>query len=571
MSLTAALNAAVSGLRVNQANVQLVSANVAHATDPNYSRKTLQRETIILDSDQAGGVAVSGYQAAVSQALRVQLESLSSLDGMTSIQGELMGRIQTLFGADSDNAALPRLMADFTAAWQMFQAQPESAAAQRQVVMLGDQFATELRRLSAGLDQIDNEIRGEIETSVARANDLLAKIFEVNIRLKTVDENGAERPDLIDRRDQLVRELATLIDLRAFERDNGSISLITPSGFTLLDGAPIRLAFDGQSVINVADGQSIAPNLRGGRIKALLDFRSDNSAAGLPASSDPTTEVLRKLRAQLDLVASAFTNTVGEPTTFAAAYDSASSSLRISSSLLTTITAGTTTAQYTTLFLQGSVKTGDVFEITINGKTLRYTATARDTNLDQIALQLANLVNADSTLGVSAVNGIASLQLIGSANNVQFSASTSVNGQLPELKQGFFEGADRYSFAINRELLRGTQQLKRNAAVPVVEAMTSAERDFQAGGVFLTDVSYKGLMSGIVGIAATNAKSISDVAKVNHDSLQMTDQRYRSEVGVNLDEELANLQLLQNAYAASARLLTVIQTLFDALQAAVTR
>jgi flagellar hook-associated protein 1 FlgK len=51
----------------------------------------------------------------------------------------------------------------------------------------------------------------------------------------------------------------------------------------------------------------------------------------------------------------------------------------------------------------------------------------------------------------------------------------------------------------------------------------------------------------------------------------MTEQRYQQETGVNLDEELANLQLLQNAYAASARLMTVIQTLFDTLQAAVSR
>jgi flagellar hook-associated protein FlgK len=217
------------------------------------------------------------------------------------------------------------------------------------------------------------------------------------------------------------------------------------------------------------------------------------------------------------------------------------------------------------------VQAGDVFEITINGRTLRYTASARDTNLDQVALQLANLVNANSTLGVTAVNGVGSLQLIGGNVNSPFDVVTTVNGQLPELARGFFEGADRFGFAVNRELLQGRQQLKRNAAVPVVEALTSAERSFQASGLALTNVSYKGLMSALVGASAVNAKTISDAAKTNHDTMQMTEQRYRADVGVNLDEELANLQLLQNAYAASARLLTVIQTLFDTLQAAVTR
>ena len=61
-------------------------------------------------------------------------------------------------------------------------------------------------------------------------------------------------------------------------------------------------------------------------------------------------------------------------------------------------------------------------------------------------------------------------------------------------------------------------------------------------------------MSGIIGASSTNAKIVGDSAKLNADTLAMTEQRYQQETGVNLDEELANLQLLQNAYAASARL-----------------
>jgi flagellar hook-associated protein 1 FlgK len=148
---------------------------------------------------------------------------------------------------------------------------------------------------------------------------------------------------------------------------------------------------------------------------------------------------------------------------------------------------------------------------------------------------------------------------------------TSVNGQLPELSQGFFANADRYTFSVNKDLLAGTQQLKKNSAPDVVTALNSNDRNFIAVGLSLTSVSYKGLMSGIIGTSSANAKVVGDSAKLNGDSLQMTEQRYHQDTGVNLDEELANLQVLQNAYAASARLITVIQTLFDTLQAAVTR
>ena len=571
MSLDAALSAAISGLRVNQAHVQLVSANVAHANDPGYTKKTLARETLLLGDNQAGGVSVSGFQAAVSASLRRQFEALTSTNGLTDTQQAYLGRIQNLLGASSDTAALPQLFNQFTAAWQSLQSQPESAAAQQQVIALGDQLATEVRRLSVGIDQIDADIRQDLDGATDELNDKLAKVFELNLRIKASDPAGVERLDLIDQRDQIVREIANLVDVRSVERENGAIALFTPAGLSLLDGAPARFDFDGTNVISIDSGASVNGLLREGKIKALLNLRYDGTSAGQPASADPASEVIRKLRSQLDMVVSAFTTTVGTPATFAAAYNNSSGSLRVSASHLVTVQPTATTPQMGTVTLSGSLAEGDVFEITIKGKTFSYTATQNDTNFDQIAQKLAALINADTTLDVTAINGVASLQLVGDSNDTPFTVVSSVNGQLPELTQGFFTNTDRYTFAVNSELLAGTQQLKKNSAADVVTALNSNDRNFIAVGLSLTNVSYKGLMSGIIGVSSSNAKLVTDNAKLNADALAMTEQRYQQETGVNLDEELANLQILQNAYAASARLMTVIQTLFDTLQAAVSR
>ncbi|HJT13557.1 MAG TPA: flagellar basal body rod C-terminal domain-containing protein [Dongiaceae bacterium] len=571
MSLNAALNAAISGLRVNQAHVQLVSANVAHANDPGYTKKTLVREASNLGEGQVGGVQVAGFQAAISASLRRQYESFTSANGLTSTQQGYLSRIQTLLGASSDTAALPDLFNKFTAAWQSFQSQPESAAAQHQVIALGDQLAAEVRRISAGIDQIDGEIRKDLDSSTDELNDKLAKVFELNLRIKASDPNGAERLELIDQRDQIVRELANLVDVRSVDRENGAIALFTPAGLSLLDGAPARFDFDGTNVISVDSGQPVNNLLREGKIKALLNLRHDGTAAGQPASADPASEVIRKLRSQMDMVVSAFTTLSGNPSTFAAAYNNSTGSLRVSASHLVTVRPGPTTPQMGTLTFSGSLAEGDVFEVTIKGKTYSYTATQNDTNFDQIAQKLAAIINADGTLDVTAINGVASLQLVGDNVDTAFTVVSSVNGQLPELTQGFFTDTDRYTFAVSSELLGGTQQLKKNSAADVVTALNSNDRNFIAVGLSLTNVSYKGLMSGIIGASSTNAKIVSDSAKLNADTLAMTEQRYQQETGVNLDEELANLQLLQNAYAASARLMTVIQTLFDTLQAAVSR
>jgi flagellar hook-associated protein 1 FlgK len=570
MSLTGALNAAVASLRVNQANIQVLSANIAHVNDPNYTRKTLNRESIVLGETQIGSVGIASYSSAVSESLRKQMESLIARNGTSGAQDEFMSRIQQLLGTSTDQAALPNLLSQFTAAWQTLQATPESKAAQTAVIRYGQQLTEEVNRIAAGIDTIDSEAKGEVSQSVDKLNGLLEQVFELNVRLRSASETGSERTELIDQRDALVREVAQYADVRTVERDNGTISLFTPAGLSLVDGPPSKFVYDGTNLFRAEDPTTPIDSLfRDGKIRALMDFRLDNSAKALPVSTDPSTEVIRKLRSQLDAVVKAMTATTGS--TFSSAYDAAGQSLRIEASFQTTVKAQPVSPQYTTVSLNGDLRAGDVFDVEINGHVFSYTAQATDATLDAIAAKLTALINGDTTLGVTAIAGAGQIQLVGASNNTPFEVKTLANGDLPELRSGFFTGTDRFNFQVNQALLDGTQQLKKNSAADVVTALNNTDRTFASAGLTISGVSYKGMMVGIVGTAISNAKSVADQAKFNAESLTQTEQRYQADVGVNLDEEIANLQVLQNAYAASARLLTVVQQLFDTLQAAVSR
>nr|WP_298683896.1 flagellar hook-associated protein FlgK [uncultured Dongia sp.] len=570
MSLTGALNAAVASLRVNQASIQVLSANIAHVNDPNYTKKTLNRESLVLGETQIGSVGIASYSTAVNESLRKQMESLIARNGTSGAQNEYMSRIQQLLGTSSDQAALPNLLSQFTSAWQTLQATPESKAAQTAVIRYGEQLSDEISRVAAGIDAVDSEAKDDINQSVGQLNGLLEQVFELNVRLRSASEVGSERTELLDQRDALVREVAKYVDVRTVERDNGAIALFTPAGLSLVDGPPSKLSYDGTNLFRSEDPATpIDAMLRDGKIRALLDFRLDNTGKAVPVSSDPGTEVIRKMRSQLDAVVKALTSTVGS--TFSSVYDAAGTSLRVSAAFETTVKAQANSAQYSTVRLTGDLRPGDVFEVEINDRIFSYTALETDTTLDGIAAKLAALVNGDTTLGVTALAGASSLQLTGTTTNTAFSVKTRVNGELPELLTGFFTGTDRFTFQVNQSLLDGTQQLKKNSASDVVNSLTSTDRTFVAAGLAISGVSYKGMLTGLTGTAIANAKSISDVAKFNTESLAQTEQRYQADVGVNLDDELANLQVLQNAYAASARLLTVIQTLFDTLQAAVSR
>ncbi|HWT97956.1 MAG TPA: flagellar hook-associated protein FlgK, partial [Terriglobales bacterium] len=358
MSLTSALNTAIASLQVNQSAISLLSSNVAHANDPNYTKKTLATESLYNGPNQPGGITVAGYANAVNEAMRKQYEALTAQSSTTSTTSDYLSRVQNILGSSTDSASLPSLLSDFTAAWQQYQANPDSATAQQQVVSLGQRFAASVNDAATQIDSLDNDVKNDTDNSVKSLNDLLEQVYNINVQLKGTSANDAGRGTLIDQRDALVRQVAQLVDVRTIERSDGTVSLFTTGGMSLLDGAPRKFSFDGTNVIDVESNQVVSSQIRDGQLRAELDFRMDNSSLNQPASSNPGTEVIRKLKSQLDLIASAFTSTTGNPATFASAYNGATASQRVTSTFATTVKATATSAQSTTVSLSGTMQAG---------------------------------------------------------------------------------------------------------------------------------------------------------------------------------------------------------------------
>jgi flagellar hook-associated protein 1 FlgK len=86
-----------------------------------------------------------------------------------------------------------------------------------------------------------------------------------------------------------------------------------------------------------------------------------------------------------------------------------------------------------------------------------------------------------------------------------------------------------------------------------------------AGGLGAASQTFSSYSAQIISVASTRASN----AKNEMDSAQLLvdgyTERENSIAGVNLDEELANTIIYQNAYAAAARIITVANDLFDTL------
>lgn len=90
-----------------------------------------------------------------------------------------------------------------------------------------------------------------------------------------------------------------------------------------------------------------------------------------------------------------------------------------------------------------------------------------------------------------------------------------------------------------------------------------------SGGIGGTDMTFENYGASIISLNASLAgttESNKDYQESLRDSLELKSDSVR---GVNLDEEMSNLIVFEQSYSAAARIITVIQNMFDALDRAV--
>lgn len=178
----------------------------------------------------------------------------------------------------------------------------------------------------------------------------------------------------------------------------------------------------------------------------------------------------------------------------------------------------------------------------------------------------------------SAVGTLAKLneQLDALAQNLAGTVNTAYNAastEPGELANNFFVAGtpSAATLEVNPNLLDGTARMKGAAGKDVSDALLDERFDVTAGGLSLTNTSVGGLVDSLLsrnaGHLATQKRATSEAEA----SLQAVDTKFRGLVGVDMDQEVAELIALQNAYAANARVVQTVTSMMDSLMEMVRR
>jgi flagellar hook-associated protein 1 FlgK len=101
-----------------------------------------------------------------------------------------------------------------------------------------------------------------------------------------------------------------------------------------------------------------------------------------------------------------------------------------------------------------------------------------------------------------------------------------------------------------------------------VQALNAGARSMSGSGISTSTRDYTGLSNAVTTGLTQLGNRATRQAEESISLKSSLEQSLRDEVGVDIDEEMANLAVLQNAYAATARVIDTINQMFQALELA---
>src|SRR3990167_2698143 len=280
---------ALSGLRSSQTSLSTVSHNIVNVDTAGYSRQRTELATRFPLQYGSGfigqGVDVDGISRISNQFVTDQLRRDTQNFNSYNSYYEYAVRMDSLLG-DESTAITPTLQSFFDGLEEL--ANDPSSIAARQVLLSEGQAL--VNRFNTVYDQVyqQNEtLNTEMATIASQVTQLAKSIANLNDSIRTVASNnvGQLPNDLLDQRDEAIRQLSELVGVQVVQDGNLTVNVFIGSGQPLvLGGDSYTLSTDtgnsGISRNNVIltagnNNQDITAELSGGRLGGLLQVREE--------------------------------------------------------------------------------------------------------------------------------------------------------------------------------------------------------------------------------------------------------------------------------------------------------
>ncbi len=286
MSLTAAMETARQSLSVISSKTSVASRNVANASVPFASRKTVGSYS----APGGLGVVVGDIRRISDKALLTAVLSANSEASQHQATVDALDQLEAALNDPELDASPAALIGKLADAIQQYAASPSDLVRGQSAVFAAQDVA---RSLNGATDTVQN-VRAQadewIAGSVETINSLLSQFDEVNTDIIIGTGLGNDITDNLDTRDRILNDLSQELGIRTISQPNNGMAIYTDGGVTLYNSSPRTVTFTATPTYGAAttgnavyiDGQAVTGTgatmpLGSGRILGYAEFRDETA------------------------------------------------------------------------------------------------------------------------------------------------------------------------------------------------------------------------------------------------------------------------------------------------------
>lgn len=626
------LNVGVRALQANQAALSTIGHNIANNATVGYSRQVVRLETVQGQFSGGGfigkGVEVAAIERVYDAYLTRQAALTKSISAQDVARAEKLLQMEKLFATGP--TGLGASINDMLNAFSDVASAPTDLTARTVVLTRASETVARFNDTATQLANLQRGLTEELQNSVATVNTLVASIAEVNRQIQSVQGLGQSPNDLLDRRDQLISEMNQYVQTSTLDNGDGTISVFVAQSQPLVLGVralELKVAASPldptRSELRLVSGGTEAALqdalLGGGALAGLMRFQNEdlteaqNLLGRMAVSLTTVINAQHRLGVDLDGDAggdmfspvrmadgTAYLHNAGAAQVGVSVADASqlrASDYRISFTSATDFTVTRLsdgqsvpvdpgpppTADGLALDISGAAVAGDSFLLRPYAQAAGGMQTLFASPRDLAVASPVQAAMGPTNSGGLAVTALAAGTVPVPADvTITFTSGTQYTRSDMPGSFTYSPGTPIVFGAANPAAwtltMQGAPQPGDTVTVGAIDPAyvpldsgnakaLMALRDLQLfDGAPLSD-GYASLIAG-VGVRAQSAQYAADVSQ----SIANGVESQRAGVsGVNLDEEAAKLIQYQQSYQASAKMLQVAQSIFDALINTVTR
>jgi flagellar hook-associated protein 1 len=615
MGLSSALATALSGLRANQAQLSIVSSNIANAQTPGYVAQNAN-QIEIASGGFGSTVEVTGVNRQLDLFVQNQLRTETSGGSYATQISNILSQLQSVYGTPGGDGTLENALNNFTTALQSLSSSPSDTSAQSVALQAAQSFAGELNTTTQGIQSLRTNVDQDIGNSAAQANADLNQIAQINTQLQGLSPTDPQAATLADQRDSAINDLSKLVDIRVVTDSSNQTNIFTNSGIQLVgQGLASTFEYTSQGALSANSLYNADPSKSGvGALNiklpngAQIDAVANNviSSGQIAADIKLRDQTLVQAQTQVDQLAATLSSSLSDQTTAGTAVTGPPAGFSVGTSNVLPGNTINLTYTNTSTGIKQQISIVDVTDPNAlplqNGANANPLSIGVDLSGGVTATVLSQLNTALGAAGLQFSGSGSTLNLLGSSAATVNSAAvttttqslTSGSPQLPLFTDGnsLYTGQITASgsqltglagrIQVNPAVLANPSALSVFSTSPPTAAGDNTRPDFIFSQLTNATFSYspqtglgsaaqpfQGTLTNYLqsfisqqGNASTLATQLQQGQSVVVSTLQ---QKFNSTSAVNIDTEMSNLIQVQNTYAANAHLMSVVQSMMQTL------